>query len=70
MRAADDANYLALVTIDKGIAYQQNLANLRISVILLDSKDTRISMLDRMVPDLLATLAGVQAGRMYVLRHE
>ena len=68
LAAAEQAEFVALVTIDKGIAHQQNLAHRTISVILLSTPDTRIVVLDRLVPDLLKALAHLEPGMLYSLR--
>lgn len=68
LNAAEKAQYAALVTIDKGIAHQQNLAQLALSVILLETIDTRIAVLDRLVPEVLETHANLDAGKVYVLK--
>lgn len=67
LEAAESAGYKALVTIDKGIAHQQNLEGRFVSVVLLDTTDTRIAVLDLLVEELLATLENLEHGKLYVL---
>lgn len=66
--ATEDAQFTALVTIDKGIAHQQNMAKRSLSIILLDTADSRIAILDELVPDVLATLSALEPGRLYVIK--
>jgi hypothetical protein len=55
LSAAEKAGFSALLTVDKGIAHQQNLSERTISVILLSTPDTRIVVLDLLVTDVLRT---------------
>jgi hypothetical protein len=67
LSAAEKAGFSALLTVDKGIAHQQNLSERTISVILLSTPDTRIIVLDRLVPHVLRTLDQLKPGTLYTL---
>ena len=54
----------AFVTVDRNLAYQQNIANLRVAVIVLRAKSNRLADLSPLVPKLLATLGDTKAGRV------
>lgn len=53
----------ALVTVDQGIAYQQSLAGLTISVVLLAARSNDIEDLRSLLPALAVALAELQPGR-------
>ena len=46
----------AFITVDRNIEFQQNLAKLPLSVIVLVTKSNRIEDLDRLVPELFDSL--------------
>lgn len=52
----------ALVTVDRNLSYQQNLPIFDIAVVVLRSKSNRLVDLQRLVPDLLASLATSKRG--------
>ena len=55
------------VTVDRNLSFQQNLPTFEIAVIVLRSRSNRLADLQRLMPDLLASLASVQRGAvMYV----
>jgi hypothetical protein len=54
----------AFVTVDRNLAYQQNIANLRVAVTVLRAKSNRLADLSPLVPKLLATLGDTKAGRV------
>lgn len=60
LQRAAAGGFAALVTIDKGIEFQQNLAQLPISVVLLRARSNRIEDLEPMVTDLLSALEELQ----------
>jgi hypothetical protein len=66
--AAEAADFPALISIDKGIAHQQHIAKRTVSIILLDTFDARIAVLDLLAADLLITLSTLEIGRLYVLK--
>ena len=54
-KAAADG-FDVLVTMDNGVQYQQNVAKLPISVVIVEAPSNDISDLIRLVPNLLAVL--------------
>lgn len=49
-----------LVTVDKNLPRQQDLARHAVSVIILDARSNRLDDLAPLVPQLVATLGGVR----------
>lgn len=58
------------LTIDKGIKYQQNFTGRDIAVITLRAKNNQIETLVPLMPQVLALLATVEPGRVYVVQAE
>ena len=52
--------YDALITVDKNLQYQQNLATLPVAVILLDAASNELHVLLPLVPDLKAALLSLK----------
>jgi hypothetical protein len=50
------------VTVDRNLSFQQNLPAFEIAVVILRSKSNRLGDLQRLVPDLLSSLATAQRG--------
>jgi hypothetical protein len=61
---AESAGCAALITVDKGMVKQQNMTGRNISVIVLDTRDTRLEGLVPLVPKLLVAMQNVPAGRI------
>jgi len=57
-RAAGDG-FDVMLTMDNGVAYQQNVANLAIAVVILSAPSNDIDDLLPLVPSILATLAAL-----------
>ena len=55
----------ALITVDKNLPYQQNLATLPIAVVVLDADSNALPALLPLVPELENALSSLQ-GRTYV----
>jgi hypothetical protein len=55
------------VTVDRSLAFQQHIADLRIAVIVLRSKSNRLADLRPLVPDLLAALGDTKVGRVILV---
>ena len=62
LRAARDADFAALVTADRNMEHQQNVARSGVALVVLRARSTRLADLRPLVPDLLAILSGVRAG--------
>jgi Domain of unknown function (DUF5615) len=52
----------AFVTVDRGLAFQQNVSALPLAVIILQARTNRLADLQRLVPDLLAALKSAPKG--------
>jgi predicted nuclease of predicted toxin-antitoxin system len=62
-----DAQYDVLITMDKGIYHQQNLAGMRLIVIALRAKTNRLADTKPLVPKLLLVLNTAQAGEYHTI---
>lgn len=62
LSAAETAGYDVLITVDKGFATQQTMSGRRISVILIDSPDTRAKALVLLIPKLTAAMEAPTPG--------
>jgi hypothetical protein len=51
-----------LVTVDRNLAFQQNVATLQIAVVVLRAKTNRLADLMPLVPDLMAAIDTVKPG--------
>ncbi len=61
LRAADRA-FDALITVDQGIAYQQNLSGLQISLIIMAASSNDIDDLRPLAPAVRLALDGLREG--------
>ena len=61
LRAAD-GSFDALITVDQGIVYQQNLSGLRISLVVIAAASNDIDDLRPQVPSVRAALATLEVG--------
>jgi Domain of unknown function (DUF5615) len=52
------------ITVDRNLAFQQNLGNFLIAVIVLEAKTNRLADLKVLVPKLLRSLQSAQPGRV------
>jgi len=58
------AAFEVLVTGDRNLEFQQNLAKVSIAVVVLIAKNNRIETLRPLVPKLLTVLANIQPGQL------
>ena len=56
LRSAADAGFAALVTVDAGFEYQQNLSQLPLTVLLLRARSNRLEDLEPLIPEALDRL--------------
>ena len=61
------ARFDVFVTVDRNLSFQQNLAPLSISVLVLRAKTNRLADLRPLVPGLLAAIATVRPGSAKVI---
>lgn len=66
LRAAEQ-HFDALVTVDKGLRYQQNVSEHRIGVIVADAGGTKLNDLMPLVPSIEAALRRLEAGTARVV---
>jgi len=59
-----------LITVDQNIPFQQNAANLRIAVVMLQARSNRYSDLRALVPRVLEILPTISAGEVVTIRQE
>jgi predicted nuclease of predicted toxin-antitoxin system len=64
LRTAADAKFEALITVDRGIEFQQSVADLPLSVIALSSRSNSINELRPLMPAVLALLADLRPGHV------
>lgn len=64
LRAAVDAGFEVMVTADKALRHQQNLATIGIAVVLLTGVRNRMQDLKPMVPRILQVLQTVRRGEL------
>jgi hypothetical protein len=63
LRAASDA-FDVMLTVDQGVKHQQNLAGLRISVVIMVAASNDIDDLRPLIPAVLKALSTMQAGEI------
>lgn len=61
---AESSGWQVLLTIDRGIPYQQNLTGQAISVVLILARSNRIADLLPRVPDVLRALRSIEPGQV------
>jgi hypothetical protein len=62
--AAEAAKFDVLLTVDRGIEYQQALAHRKIAIIIFRTKSIRLKDLVAYAPDCLAHLESIQPGQV------
>jgi len=67
LRAAERAGYDVLLTVDLGMAQQQNLAGRRLSIVLVRSRTSQIEDLLPLVEAILQALAAIRPGQCVVV---
>jgi len=61
---AEEPGYLAFLTLDRGIEYQQNLKPRSLAVILIRTKSNRLADLLLHVPEILRVLESAEPGQL------
>jgi len=61
---AEESGYLAFITLDRGIEYQENLKPRSLAVILIRTKSNRLADLLRHVPEILRVLESAEPGQL------
>jgi hypothetical protein len=60
-----EGEYDALVTMDRGIEFQQNLISATVGVLLVRAPSNRMAHLQQLVPAILAALPVLKAGQLH-----
>ena len=58
------------VTVDGNLPFQTRLQDLRISIIVLRARTSRLADMLTLVPDLLATISSVEPGSVHVIQEK
>ena len=66
LRAANQS-FDVLLTVDQGVQYQQNLAGLRISIVVMAARSNDVDDLRPLVPKVLTALETLQAGQVVLI---
>jgi len=61
---AEADGFEVFITLDRGIAYQQNLSGRNIAVMLIRAKSSRLTDLISRVADILAAVAAIEPGQV------
>jgi len=61
---AEADGFEVFITLDRGIAYQQNLSGRNIAVMLIRAKSSRLADLISRVADILAAVAAIEPGQV------
>lgn len=64
LRSLREAGFTHLITVDRNMAFQQNIAVSNIGVVVLHAPTNRIADLRRLVPALVAVLPTVRPGQV------
>lgn len=67
LRLASAHGFYVLITVDRGIEYQQNLAYLTIPVIIMIAHQNRLQELRPLIPEVVATVSGNLQKRIYLI---
>jgi hypothetical protein len=67
LSAAERLGFEIFITIDQGIAYQQNLSGRRIAILVLRPKTSRLVDLLPLVPECLAQMQTVASGDLRII---
>ncbi|HEY6140307.1 MAG TPA: DUF5615 family PIN-like protein [Thermoanaerobaculia bacterium] len=65
--ALAEQKFDVLVTTDKNLSFQQNVARFRIGVVVLRARSARLQHLRELVPRLLMILGDVNAGEVHTI---
>ena len=61
---SEESGYEVLLTVDKGIAYQQSVTGRKISVLVIRAKSNKLDDLLPHIPACLSALAKIQSGQV------
>lgn len=61
----EEAGFEVLLTVDRGLEYEQNVSGRKIALVILIAKSVRLKDLESLVPACLAQLKSIQSGHVY-----
>jgi predicted nuclease of predicted toxin-antitoxin system len=61
---AEQAGFQVFLTVDRGIAYEQNLQHRRIAVVVINSQSSRFDDLLPHAPEILKVLSSIRNGQL------
>ena len=64
---AEQAGFQVFVTIDQGLAYQQNLSSRSIAIVVLQSKSNRLVDLVELLPNCFAAMEHIKPGQLQII---
>ena len=64
---AEQKGFQSLITIDRGIVYQQNFSARALAILVLRPKSSRLADLLPLVPQCLALMESIAPGELYVI---
>ena len=67
LRAAHDARFEALITIDKNLPFQQNVTRYQFGIIVIDVRRNTLTAMMPLVPEILDALTTLRAGEVCVI---
>lgn len=65
--ALASGHFDAFVTVDRNLAFQQNVSGLKIAVVVLQAKSNRLSDIRQLVPGLLSKLDSARQGTVTIV---
>ncbi len=68
LATAQSSGFDMLLTIDKNIDYQQNIANFDLSVVVLDVIKSNIKYLEPLIPEFEKQLDNFEKGKSYLVK--
>ena len=67
LKQAEQKNFDILLTIDKNISYQQNMANYNIAIVVLNTNNSNIETLQDYIPNFINQIKNFEKGKLYVI---
>lgn len=67
LRQAASSGFRALITMDKRIPDQQNLARIGLAIVIIQAANSQLANLRPLVPEMLRTLETIQSGEYRVV---
>jgi predicted nuclease of predicted toxin-antitoxin system len=64
LQAAEDASYDVLVTVDKNLPHQQNLADLKLAIVIVTAPTNQLEDLLPLVNQILEALGTIERGQV------